>query len=417
MTELHTDIKEVEPSKLIPYNNNPKKHPESQVDKIASSIKNNGFVQPIVVDKSNEVIIGHGRLQASKKLGLDKVPVIKHESLSEAEVKALRLADNRIAESGWEEEQLAVELEQLTESDDFEDLIHGFNDDEISEYLDSLTDETDLEEPESEDPDQIDTDIQEGEIFKLGEHRLMCGDATNQEHVETLMDGEKAAITFTSPPYNAGESAELDGNKNRSDNKYTNYDDDKTQSDWRKLVQGTLDWAMKYSKYQFYNIQQLAGNKRAFIELLHENKNYFADVAIWDKQNAAPAMQPNVMDSRFEYVLIFSQEKNPSRAISTGNFRGQVHNVYEGSPQTNNEYSNVHAATFPIDFPNYFIKNFTQREDVVLDNFAGTGTTLLACEQTNRKAFCMELDPQYCQVIINRWEELTGKQHEVLEQV
>jgi len=407
LTDLPNKTELEEPKNLIPYSNNPKEHPEAQIDKIASSIKNYGFVQPIVVDGENEVIIGHGRLKAAKKLGLDEIPVIRHEDITDSEAKALRLADNKIAESQWEDEKLAVELEQLTEADDYDELIHGFNEDEMSEYLDSLTDEEDLEEPDTEDPEQVETDIQEGEVFKLGQHRLMCGDATNGSHVEILMNGKEAAITFTSPPYNAGK--DIDRNQ---ESKYEEDSDSRKQKEWQELIQSTLDIAMKHSEYQFYNIQQLAGNKKAFIDLLFENQNYFADVAIWDKQNAAPAMQPNVMDSRFEYVLIFSQEKNPSRAISTANFRGEVHNVYEGSKQTNNEYSNIHAATFPIDFPNYFIKNFTQREDIVLDNFAGTGTTLLAAEQTNRKAYCMELDPQYCQVIINRWEDLTGKKAE-----
>lgn len=136
MPELqHKDTETIEVKKLIPYANNPKQHPEEQVNEIASSIKNYGFVQPIVTDADNEIIIGHGRLEAAKKLGLDEVPVIKHEDITEAEAKALRLADNKIGETGWQDEQLAVELEQLMESNQYEELITGFDDDEIDEYL------------------------------------------------------------------------------------------------------------------------------------------------------------------------------------------------------------------------------------------------------------------------------------------
>ena len=382
MTELHTDIKEVEPSKLIPYNNNPKKHPESQVDKIASSIKNNGFVQPIVVDKSNEVIIGHGRLQASKKLGLDKVPVIKHESLSEAEVKALRLADNRIAESGWEEEQLAVELEQLTESNDFEELIHGFNEDEMSEYLDSLTDETDLEEPETEDPDQVETDIQEGEIFKLGKHRLMCGDSTNDEHVKALMDGEKADMVFTDPPY----GKEYDG---RSDAHEQILNDDlgsKQITEFYKLGESS-------EKYYCLDYERLP--------ILFEAQGMPKSLIVWDKGHFGMG---NGYRRQYELIAYY------------GDYSGTTESdVWEISRDSVGDYS--HPTQKPVELPAKAIKNSSNQGEIVLDLFTGSGSTLLAAEQTGRKAFCMELDPQYCQVIINRWESLTGKQHEVLEQV
>jgi ParB/RepB/Spo0J family partition protein len=157
LTDLPNKTELEKPENLIPYSNNPKEHPEAQIDKIASSIKNYGFVQPVVVDSENEVIIGHGRLKAAKKLGLDEIPVIRHDDISDSEAKALRLADNKIAESEWEDEKLAVELEQLTESDDYEELIHGFNEDEMSEYLDKLNEESDVEVEESkkEMPDDL----------------------------------------------------------------------------------------------------------------------------------------------------------------------------------------------------------------------------------------------------------------------
>lgn len=186
MTELHDNIEKLSPEDLIPYNNNPKSHPQEQVNKIASSIKSYGFVQPIVVDQNNEVIIGHGRLQAAKKLGLEQVPVIKHDNLTESEIKALRLADNRIAESEWEDEKLAVELEQLTEADDYEDLIHGFNEDEMSEYLDKLNEESDVEVEKSK--KEMPDDLENWKILNLyagiGGNRRFWPDECDITHVE-----------------------------------------------------------------------------------------------------------------------------------------------------------------------------------------------------------------------------------------
>jgi len=185
MTKLLNETELVEPSKLIPYSNNPKKHPKKQIDKIASSIKSYGFIQPIVTDKNNEVIIGHGRLKAAKKLGLEKVPVIKHEDLTESEVKALRLADNRIAETDWEQEKLTVELEQLTESNDFENLIHGFDENEMEEYLQNLEqEETELAESQHEIPDNV----EDWKILNLyagiGGNRRFWPDKADITHVE-----------------------------------------------------------------------------------------------------------------------------------------------------------------------------------------------------------------------------------------
>jgi DNA modification methylase len=156
------------------------------------------------------------------------------------------------------------------------------------------------------------------------------------------------------------------------------------------------------------NIQMLANNKRDVIDCLSEFKDNYADVMIWDKGNGAPAMAKNVVNASFEFVFIFSREKGASRAITSGNeFRGTIKNVYAGPPQRDNEFSDVHAATFPLHLPAFFIEHFSK--DSVLDLFGGTGTTMIAAEQLGRKAYLMELDPRYCDVIIARWEKFTGR--------
>ena len=240
-----------------------------------------------------------------------------------------------------------------------------------------------------------------GDLWQIGGHRLLCGDSTKREDVERVMGGEKADMCFTSPPYNAGISAQLSGNTSIDDNLYRDeYDDNKTQTDYFDLLVGFTNNALEYSKYVFVNIQVLSGNKKAFIDYWSNFSDKFCDVAIWDKCHAAPALAQRVMDSRFEFALVFGG--NGSRAIGTRDFRDMVHNVYSGNPQRHNDNASVHAATFPIDFPGYFINNFTNKDEIVLDPFLGTGTTMVACENLHRKCRGIEISPNYCAVILER---------------
>jgi site-specific DNA-methyltransferase (adenine-specific) len=263
------------------------------------------------------------------------------------------------------------------------------------------------------DPDaHYETKVKTGDVWLLGEHRLMCGDSTKAEDVARLMNGERADIAFTSPPYNAGTSEELTGNTHTTTSKYQNSDDNLSNYDELlfKSTQNNIDFA----KYAFINIQMLAGNKIVFCDFVEKFKNQLCDIAIWNKNNAQPAMARRVMNSQFEFIFIFSKD-NPSRAVGTRDFRGDVPNVNNMNAQYKNEYSAIHAATFSVEFAGYYVGNFSNQGDIVLDTFGGTGTTMIACEQLNRKCRMMELDPHYCDVIIARWEKLTGKKAVKLE--
>jgi len=390
LTDLPNKTELEEPKNLIPYSNNPKEHPEAQIDEIASSIKNYGFVQPVVVDSENEVIIGHGRLKAAKKLGLDEIPVIKHDDITDSEAKALRLADNKIAESDWEDEKLAVELEQLTEADDYEDLIHGFDEDEMSEYLDSLTDEEDLEEPEAEDPEQVETDIQEGEVFKLGEHRLMCGDATNESHVETLMEGKHMDMILTDPPF--GIDLVPDSGKLR-DGDMAGKANPKTY----KEIKGDEE-KFDPSFLLMYDTKTMIFGGNHFTEVLPQRPHWL----VWDKKDGHE-------DKIFgDAELIWTNIDRKSTDIYTHQWRGMIR---EGDQEVEGS-ERSHPTQKPVGLLGDILKDYSQQGDKIIDLFAGSGSLLLAAEQTDRKAYCMELDPQYCQVIINRWEDLTGKNAE-----
>lgn len=402
------EIKEVAVDKLIPYAKNSRTHSPEQVGQIAASIKEFGFRNPILVDGLG-IIAGHGRLLAAQKLNLDKVPTINCSDMTESQKKAYIIADNKLAlNAGWDNAMLTIELKDL-EDEGFDLSILGFDDKELNallepEIVEGLTDEDAV-------PDvPIEPKTKLGDIYILGNHRLMCGDSTSIDDVEKLMNGEIADFMFTSPPYNAGDSEKLSGNTHTDDNKYATYRDDKTSDEYLDLLCGFTNAWMPYTKVLAINLQQLAGNKIAFIQYLEHYKSNFIDMAIWHKGHGAPAMAKNVMNSVFEYIIFLSQEQNPTRAFKISDFRGTVKNVYEAPPNRNNEFSNVHAATFPLHLPEWGITTFTQNKTIIADCFGGTGTTMIACEKHNRKARLMELDPKYCDVIVKRWEDFTGKQ-------
>lgn len=254
---------------------------------------------------------------------------------------------------------------------------------------------------------------QRGQIIKLGNHRLICGSATDAIDWGNLLDHKKLDLCFTSPPYNVGKSATLGANKSMGDSKYRSHDDGLSQENYLDFLKCFTENCIENVKCSIVNIQQLAGNKVAFIDYIHSFKNHLIDIGIWDKGHAAPAIAANVLTSRFEYLLFFSNEKDPSRAIPTADFRGTISNVYEGPPQRQNEFSELHSATFPLHLPSWAIQSFTKEGDTVIDPFGGTGTTLIAAEKLNRKCFMIELDPIYCDLIIKRWENLTGLQSEI----
>lgn len=250
------------------------------------------------------------------------------------------------------------------------------------------------------------------EVELRAEHKIMCDDSTVKDNIDMLIDTEIADMLFTSPPYNAG-SNELGGNKNLKAKKYKSYNDNLDQDEYRDFLIKFLSLCMNYSKYQFINIQQLSGNKRALYEFMYHFRDSLVDTCIWSKGAGQPAMAKNVMNSRFEFVHIFSIKPNPKRSIEIADFHGTISNVFEFNPSGKNEYKKEHAAVFPLEFVEHFIKNFTQRNTIVLDVFGGTGTTLIACEKHNRECRMMEIDEHYTSIIIERYIRYKGNSDNV----
>lgn len=386
-------------TELKEYENNPRNNDEA-VEAVAESIEEFGFKVPIIIDREGIIVAGHTRRKAAVKLGLDTVPCIIADDLTPEQIQAFRLADNKTAElAEWDFEALESELAELT-AFDVDMSLFGFDE---SIFDDIILQPQEIEEDEIPEIDNnAEPTVKLGDIWQLGRHRLMCGDSTDKECVKQLMNDVMADISFTSPPYNVGGNI---GYEN-SDSKYANNDDNKSEKEYVKFLKEFTRNAINNSRYSFVNIQSVSNNKVALINYLYEMQDVYADTMIWDKGFGAPAMHKRVMNSAYEYIHIFSE--NATRVIGTKEFRGTIPNVLKISSQRKNEYSDVHNATFSVEFASFFVNNFCNRKETVLDLFGGTGTTLIACEQLDRTCYTMELDAKYCDVIIKRWEALTG---------
>lgn len=379
-------------SKIKGNPNNPRIIKDDKFKKLVKSISEFPKMlelRPIIVDENFIVQGGNMRLKALQELKYKDIPdewVKQVSDLTEEQKKEFIIKDN-VGFGEW----------------DFDDLANNWDVEKLNEWgLDIPNFDVEVLEAEEDNyeiPDEIKTDIVLGDLFEIGEHRLLCGDSTDSDQVAKLMNGNKADIAFTSPPYNAGTTpTEIKMNKK---SKYVNDSDDKSEDEYLKLLTDFANNTLLFSEYSFVNIQSLSGNKTALIDFLYNMKIVYADTLIWNKQNSQPAMAENVLNSQFEYIHVFSNKAN--RAIGTKKFRGTLSNVLEISKQTQNKVKE-HNATFPIDLASHFVLNFC--ENSVLDLFLGSGTTMVASHQLKRKCYGMELEPKYCQIIIDRMRKL-----------
>lgn len=372
---------------------NPRLIKDDRFKKLCQSIKDFPKMlelRPIIIDNDSMILGGNMRFKALKELGYKTIPdnwVKRADALTEAEKQEFIAKDNvPFGEWDW-------------------DILQDWDKEKLIEWGIEIPDfafKQEATEDDYEIPDEIETDIVLGDLIEIGQHRLLCGDSTDANNLSRLMNGQKADITFHSPPYNAGNNR-LGGNKHKIESKYANSKDDNVE-EWYRLVCDSSVLAVQYSIFAFINVQQLSNNKFKFIDFLHSVKEWFVDEMIWYKGEGNPALAPGVLNSRFEKIIILKNEKFPSRSINTVKFRGTISNVYQGNQQTKNEYSEHHAATFPVHLPAHFISCFTMQS--VLDMFIGTGTTMVAAHYLNRKCYGMEIDPKYCQVIIDRMRKL-----------
>ena len=371
-------IEDVAVSKLIPYAKNSRTHSPEQVGQIAASIKEFGFRNPILVDGVG-IIAGHGRLLAAQKLGLDQVPTIDCSDMTESQKKAYIIADNKLAlNAGWDNTMLTIEMQEL-EDQGFDLKLLGFDDKELDALLnviegtDGLTDEDAVPDV----PEEPKTKL--GDIYILGNHRLMCGDSTSIDAVDKLMDGNTVDLLFTDPPYNVafnGRSGKHDVIKN----------DNLSESDFETFI-GEVCNTIKaidpkvyyiWCNWKFYGILQ--------------GKLDYKTCIVWAKNVFGMG---NGYRHQHEFCL----------------FNGKIDEIIKNESdlwEVKKDHNYVHPTQKPVALSVRAFGNHIRLLNV-LDLFGGSGSTLIGAEQTGRKAFIMELDPKYCDVIVKRWEDFTGK--------
>jgi DNA modification methylase len=387
-------------TELIPYVNNSRTHSDEQVAQIAASIKEFGWTNPILVDRENGIIAGHGRLMAARKLGYKEVPTIELSELTETQKKAYIIADNRLAlNAGWDNEMLTIELNDLL-ADGFALEMLGFDPKELSallepEVIEGLTDEDAVPDV----PDEPTTKL--GDIYQLGNHRLMCGDSTSIDAVDKLMDGQKADMVFTDPPYGMFLNADYSdmGGKNsmtkKSGNKYDKVIGD--HNDFTPELINTIFACFSYCKEIFM------WGADYYAELL-PNKNEGSWV-VWDKRGDESA--DKMYGSTFELCWSKARHKRIMARVKWAGIFGM---------QKEHDKIRVHPTQKPVELVVWFFDYFSLKDKTnVVDLYGGSGSTLIASEKVGKKAFVMELDPKYCDVIVKRWEDFTGKKAVLLE--
>jgi DNA modification methylase len=395
---------------LIPYVNNSRTHSDAQVAQIAASIKEFGWTNPILVDGDKGIIAGHGRLLAARKLGHTQVPTIELKHLTAAQRKAYVIADNQLAlNAGWDTTLLTLELQELQKLD-FDLELLGFDPKELDkllepEQVEGLTDEDAVPDV----PEEPKTKL--GDIYQLGNHRLMCGDSTSIDAVEKLMDGQKADMVFTDPPYNIGFGGTMSNtSKNGVMIKHTGMNakhrpienDKKTESEFYDFISEVLAIIQIKCKGAFY-ISFGSANLHELLRPITDIGMEYKSIIIWVK-NQSP-MGGGAYRRRYEPIIY-------------GNFSGEFYgkayaedDVWEFQRTLKND---LHPTMKPVELVKNAINHGSKLKDIVLDLFGGSGSALIACEELNRKAFLMELDPKYCDVIVKRWEDFTGKKAELL---
>ena len=378
---------------IRPYEKNPRKNADA-VKFVKASIEQFGFKVPIIIDSNRVVVCGHTRLMAAKSLGMSEVPCIMADDLTDDQIRAFRLADNKVGEfAEWDMDLLGDELDAIADACDIDMGDFGFD----------LSDEEETEVVEDEVPEELEPVCKKGEIWQLGEHRLMCGDSTSAEDFEKLMAGEKADLTFTSPPYN-GDNASADGDifvgKGKQRLYSDGYSDNLESSEYVKFAESVLAMCFKHTDgFIFWNVNYNSNSKFEYIQQIVKFLPALVEQVCWKKSSAIPFK--GCMRRGWEPVYIFSTTgKNLGlKEIET--------NIWEIS--NINSQGADHKACFPVALPAKGISLVPAKSGIVLEPFGGTGTTMIACEQLGRTCRMMELDPHYCDVIIARWEKLTGQ--------
>lgn len=395
-------IEKLETNKLIPYVNNSRTHSENQVSQVAASITEFGFNNPILIDKKNTIIAGHGRLLAAQKLGLPEVPCVRLEHLTETQKKAYIIADNKLAlNAGWDEELLSLELKGL-EEDGFDTSLIGFDEKEMAQILsgnpkDGLTGDDEL--PEVNENAQT----KEGNLYELGVHRLLCGDSTEENVVNRLFDSQTVDLLLTDPPYGVNYAEkntflnEFDKG-NRVQKPIQNDEIVNLEEFLGKFLQ-VIPFSETNIFYIFFAGQQLHHIQSA----LNSAKLKLSQYLVWNKNNHVLSRTDYLC--KHEFILYGWKNKHK--------FYGKKGTTVIDHPRPlKNE---LHPTMKPVGLLTRLIEDGSLPNQNIYDPFLGSGSTLIAAEKTNRKCFGIEKDPIYCDVIVKRWEDFTGSKAKLID--
>jgi len=379
---------------LIPYINNSRKHSDEQVAQIAASIKEFGWTNPILIDGTNGLIAGHGRLMAARKLGMAKVPVIELAHLSEHQKKALIIADNKLAlNSDWDNNLLMIELQELN-SEDYDLSVLGFDQDELDALLNPIEPTVGLTDEDAVPDVPEEPKTKPGDVYILGNHRLMCGDSCSITDMEKLCNDRKVDMWLTDPPYNVAYEG-------KTKDALTIQNDSMSNDGFRQFLRDayvTADTVMKpgtvfyiwHADSEGYNFRGAAFDAGWKVR----------QCLIWKKSTMVMGRQ----DYHWKHEpCLYGWKEGAGHLWATD--RKQTTILEFDKPSRNGE----HPTMKPVALFEYQMLNNTKGGDIILDSFGGSGTTLLAAEKNGRIAYVMELDPKYCDVIVKRWEDFTGK--------
>lgn len=383
---------------------NPKnwrKHPKPQAEGLNGVLSEIGWVTGVIYNKqTGRLIDGHLRVELAIKNSESEVPVTVVDLTEEEENAILISFDPLSAMAQTNHEALAALIAGITTTNP-----------QVRDLIDRIQKKSQIVTQPQQDSALLTAParVKEGDVWKLGQHLLMCADCTIYTSWETLFGNARAELCFTSPPYNVGvKPAGYRGTYKR----YNLADDKKDGESYLGLLQGFTSAALDNCDEVFVNLGLVSGNKKEVIQYLNLYPDAFKDVIYWVKSSAAPHVQEGVINNRVEPIYCFG---DGTRKFKHANFpQGTYWNVIEGSGAASNEYSDVHKATFPLYLPQNIISNFTQSGQSVVDPFMGTGTTLMAAEIEGRKCYGIELDPVYCDLTIARWERHTGQVAEKL---
>lgn len=391
-----TTFQLVPTDKLIPYANNARTHSREQITKIRSSLREFGFINPIIIDKNFNVIAGHGRLMASKEENYTEVPCVFVEHFTDAQKKAYILADNRMAlDAGWDDELLAVEMEELRNLG-FDLNLTGFDETEIADLF-AVDEEVQQDDFDIEKATELDPFVENGDIWLLGRHHLRCGDSTKSDEVALLMDGNKANACITDPPYNCsysgGTGMTIMNDKWSDSEKFYQFLLDAFKNAYENLADGGAFYCFHSDaeKCNFFNATVNAGF-------------HYSTTCIWVKDTLVIGR----MDFQMKHEPVIYAFKDTAK-----------HKFYGDRKQTTvwefdrPKKSKLHPTMKPLPLVAYPIKMSSQENGIILDLFGGSGSTLMSCEQTNRICYTQELDPKYASAIIRRYVAAKGSANDV----